>query len=105
MDYLGQSVYSGGNTSFVPAVHVMPLTATFLYACLILWSNFIQWTSSVQIRGADNCSGYKASNVQRSHSSLTADLTLMGTPCNVYGEDLGVLKFLAEWQTGMFEIS
>jgi hypothetical protein len=38
--------------------------------------------------------------VQRLESSLRADLTLVGTPCNVYGEDLQDLKFLAEWQTG-----
>jgi hypothetical protein len=39
--------------------------------------------------------------VQRSESSLTADLDLVGTPSNVFGEDLQDLKFLAEWQTGM----
>jgi alpha-glucosidase len=39
--------------------------------------------------------------VQRSESSLTADLTLVGTPCNIHGKDLLNLKFSAQWQTGM----
>jgi hypothetical protein len=59
----------------------------------------------VSLKRADSCSGYKASNVQRSDSSLTADLTLAGTACNIYGEDLKDLKFLAQWQTGMSRIS
>ncbi|KAF1835178.1 alpha/beta-glucosidase agdC [Decorospora gaudefroyi] len=77
----------------------MPVTLTLLHACFLLWTSFIQWTVSAPLKRPDSCPGYKASNVQRSDSSLTADLTLAGTPCNVYGEDLHDLKFLAEWQT------
>ena len=34
------------------------------------------------------CPGYKASRVQTTTSGLTADLTLAGKACNVYGADL-----------------
>jgi len=30
------------------------------------------------------CPGYKATNVQDTTSGLTADLTLAGSPCNMY---------------------
>ncbi|PYH46410.1 putative alpha-glucosidase [Aspergillus saccharolyticus JOP 1030-1] len=46
-----------------------------------------------------DCPGYKASNVKKDAGSLTADLTLAGTPCNSYGEDLKDLKLLVEYQT------
>jgi hypothetical protein len=31
-------------------------------------------------------------------------LTLAGTACNTYGQDLKDLKFLAQWQTGMIDL-
>lgn len=46
------------------------------------------------------CPGYKASNVLTSYSGLTADLTLAGTACNVYGTDLTDLTLTVEYQTG-----
>lgn len=49
-----------------------------------------------------HCPGYKASNVQQSANSLTADLALAGKACNTYGTDLENLKLLVEYQTGMF---
>ena len=49
----------------------------------------------------DECSGYAASNVQRTGSGLTADLNLVGDPCNVFGYDLGSLKLQVEYQTSM----
>ncbi|GLA54622.1 CAZyme family GH31 [Aspergillus niger] len=48
---------------------------------------------------SQSCPGYKASNVQKQARSLTADLTLAGTPCNSYGKDLEDLKLLVEYQT------
>jgi alpha-glucosidase len=48
----------------------------------------------------DDCPGYKASNVKRGCSSLTADLTLAGDACNVYGDDITDLKLLVEYHTG-----
>ncbi|QIW98810.1 hypothetical protein AMS68_004328 [Peltaster fructicola] len=47
----------------------------------------------------DSCPGYKASNVQQSDSGLTADLTLAGTACNVYGTDLTDLTLTVEYQS------
>lgn len=52
------------------------------------------------LKRADSCPGYMASNVQRADSKFTADLTLAGTECNIHGQDLKDLKFVAEWQTG-----
>lgn len=48
----------------------------------------------------EDCPGYKASNVEQSQTGLTADLTLAGEPCDVYGDDLPDLKLLVEHQTG-----
>ncbi|KAL3422797.1 glycosyl hydrolase family 31 protein [Phlyctema vagabunda] len=47
----------------------------------------------------DKCPGYKASNVQTSASGLTADLSLAGRACNVYGDDLLNLTLMVEYQT------
>ncbi|CAO2651810.1 Nn.00g000930.m01.CDS01 [Neocucurbitaria sp. VM-36] len=71
----------------------------FLQAAFLLWSSFLKWGSAVPLKRADSCPGYKASNVQRSDSRFTADLSLAGTECNLYGQDLQDLRFLAEWQT------
>ncbi|KAI0458204.1 hypothetical protein F5B21DRAFT_44316 [Xylaria acuta] len=50
----------------------------------------------------DDCPGYTASNVVESDGKLTADLTLAGTACNIYGTDLTDLKLLVEYQTGPY---
>ncbi|KAI2476772.1 Glycoside hydrolase family 31 protein [Pyrenophora tritici-repentis] len=47
----------------------------------------------------DNCTGYSASNVVMTDSSLTADLTLAGAACNLYSEDIKDLKLVVEYQT------
>jgi len=47
-----------------------------------------------------SCPGYKASNVIRSVAGLTADLTLAGPACNVFGTDLPHLLLAVEFQTG-----
>lgn len=47
-----------------------------------------------------DCPGYRASNVEETESGLTADLTLAGDACNIYGEDLESLKLVVEYQTG-----
>jgi alpha-glucosidase len=49
---------------------------------------------------ATACPGYMASNVVKTDSSLTADLTLAGPACNAYSEDIKNLKLLVEYQTG-----
>lgn len=47
-----------------------------------------------------DCPGYEASNVVKTDSSLTADLTLAGAACNAYSDDLTNLKLVVEYQTG-----
>jgi alpha-glucosidase len=47
----------------------------------------------------DDCPGYEASNVKKTDSSITADLTLAGDACDVYSADLKDLKLLVEYQT------
>ena len=44
------------------------------------------------------CPGYKAANVQKTEKGLTADLSLAGKPCNVYGNDIENLKLSVEFQ-------
>ncbi|KAF1927775.1 glycoside hydrolase family 31 protein [Didymella exigua CBS 183.55] len=74
-------------------------TTAFLQGLLLLGSYFPKWGNAVPLRRADDCPGYKASNVVRGENSITADLTLAGAACNLYSPDLTDLKFLAEWQT------
>ena len=80
----------------------MPATTTaFFQGLLLLGSYFFKWGAAVPFKRADDCPGYKASNVVHGDNSVTADLTLAGAACNLYSPDLTDLKFLAEWQTGM----
>jgi alpha-glucosidase len=46
----------------------------------------------------DSCPGYSAKNVKQTSSTLTADLVLAGTACNVYGPDLTSLKLQVEYE-------
>lgn len=46
------------------------------------------------------CPGYKASNVQTSATGLTADLSLAGKACDVYGTDLTNLTLEVSYDTG-----
>ncbi|KAE9375347.1 glycoside hydrolase family 31 protein [Stipitochalara longipes BDJ] len=46
-----------------------------------------------------SCPGYKASNIKTTGSSLTADLSLAGTACNVYGDDLTSLTLEVVYET------
>lgn len=46
------------------------------------------------------CPGYKASNVQTTDSGLTAELSLAGKACNVYGDDLKDLVLEVTYETG-----
>jgi alpha-glucosidase len=60
-----------------------------------------RYVSALQTRDADPnaCPGYAASNVVKTDSSLTADLTLAGNACNVYSDDIKDLKLVVEYQT------
>ncbi|KAI0384220.1 glycoside hydrolase family 31 protein [Hypomontagnella monticulosa] len=44
------------------------------------------------------CPGYKASNVKTTSNGITADLTLAGDACNVYGTDIESLSLVVEYQ-------
>jgi len=68
-----------------------------------LGSALIQWTQSAPLKRADQCPGYTASNVQKTTGGITADLTLAGGECNIYGKDLHDLKFEASYQTGKLQ--
>ncbi|KAL1867940.1 hypothetical protein VTK73DRAFT_3905 [Phialemonium thermophilum] len=46
-----------------------------------------------------HCPGYKASNVKTSATGLTADLSLAGSACNIYGTDLKNLKLEVTYET------
>lgn len=48
----------------------------------------------------DQCPGYTASNVHVTATGVTADLTLAGAACNVYGTDLPNLILQVTYQTG-----
>lgn len=49
-----------------------------------------------------SCPGYKALNIKTTSSSLTADLSLAGTACNAYGDDLKSLTLQVVYETGSF---
>lgn len=49
----------------------------------------------------DACPGYKAVNIQDDGSTLTADLTLAGKACNVFGTDIQQLKLEVAYETGL----
>lgn len=46
------------------------------------------------------CPGYKASNVKTSNNGLTAQLSLAGKACNVYGDDLKNLILEVTYENG-----
>ncbi|KAK5117469.1 hypothetical protein LTR85_008854 [Meristemomyces frigidus] len=47
----------------------------------------------------EECPGYKASNVQETNTGVTADLTLAGPVCSVYGNDIEELSLSVEYQS------
>lgn len=53
----------------------------------------------------DACPGYKASNVQKASGRLTADLTLAGDECSVYGSDIKDLRLLVEYQSSRLALN
>ena len=51
------------------------------------------------VNAQDVCPGYKASNVKRNAFGMTADLSLAGSACNVYGTDIDALSLKMEYQS------
>ncbi|KAJ3569944.1 hypothetical protein NPX13_g5907 [Xylaria arbuscula] len=65
-----------------------------------LFSSSVLASASLALAASiDDCPGYTASDVVESDGKLTADLSLAGTACDVYGTDLTDLKLLVEYQT------
>lgn len=66
------------------------------------WASVIIGTIASTVHGStiDDCLGYSASHVRRSSNGLVADLTLIGSPCNVYGNDIKNLKLQVDYQGG-----
>ncbi|KAF2098633.1 putative sucrase-isomaltase [Rhizodiscina lignyota] len=57
--------------------------------------------ASLAVSGSiDSCPGYVAGITGKSATSLTANLTLAGDACNVYGDDIRDLQLLVEYQSG-----
>lgn len=65
---------------------------------LVTLAAFVAGALAVSV---EDCPGYTASNVVDTDGTLTADLSLSGDACNIYGTDLPDLKLLVEYQTGM----
>lgn len=78
----------------------MSTFVTAMRTSFLLGVSLTQWTQSAPLKGADQCPGYTASNVQKTKGGITADLTLTGAECNIYGKDIHDLKFEASYQTG-----
>jgi hypothetical protein len=51
------------------------------------------------VNAQDVCPGYKASQLKETDGGISAVLTLAGTPCNVYGNDVDVLNLKVEYQS------
>ncbi len=85
--------------------HNMP-SRTLLKACLCagIVGAGIAAAELVDGDGASDplvaCPGYRLSNVETSWSGLTANLTLAGPACNVYGDDLEHLTLTVSYETG-----
>jgi hypothetical protein len=54
------------------------------------------------LKNISKCKGYKATNVRENQWGLTADLTLIGSGCGVYGDDLKKLALTVEYQSGEY---
>lgn len=85
-----------------------------IVAMMVLWKTalFAGLSSAAAIFYRDgaatdalaDCPGYNASNVRVTPSGVTADLTLAGAACNVYGTDLPDLILQVTYQTGKSQV-
>lgn len=67
-----------------------------------VWTSIVIGAIASTVHGStiEDCLGYSASHVSHSANGLVADLTLIGSPCNIYGNDLKSLKLQVEYQGG-----
>lgn len=57
--------------------------------------------TSVDSSVLDACPGYTASHVEVNGATLSADLALAGTECNVFGADIKRLSLKVVYETSM----
>jgi hypothetical protein len=84
---------------------VIAIAATMVYWKALLYAGLASAAAlfkkdNATAAGLDQCPGYKASNVRVTATGVTADLTLAGAACNVYGTDLPHLTLQVTYQTG-----
>lgn len=83
---------------------VIAIAATMVYWKALLYAGLASAAAlfkkdNATAAGLDQCPGYKASNVRVTATGVTADLTLAGAACNVYGTDLPHLTLQVTYQT------
>ncbi|KAF5359365.1 hypothetical protein D9756_003598 [Leucocoprinus leucothites] len=71
------------------------------WASLALWTTLLPLSFATNVDPAvlDACPGYQATNVKTDGGKLTADLTLAGQACNVFGQDLQALSLSVVYET------
>lgn len=60
----------------------------------------VESTVSLVSQDSTPCPGYTVSSIMHTSNTITANLKLAGTACNVNGTDLTNLQLLVEYQTG-----
>jgi hypothetical protein len=87
-----------------PAIMTILYVRNFLLALVAANQIATAATSALQLQqtsgSLSNCPGYSASKVHEDGDTITANLKLAGTACNVYGQDLTDLKLLVQYETG-----
>jgi len=79
---------------------IFPLGVGLALASTVAGAAISLRQSSDSERSVEGCPGYSASNVQTSGTGLTADLTLAGSACNVYGRDIQDLRLIVNYDNG-----
>ncbi|PTB71292.1 glycoside hydrolase family 31 protein [Trichoderma longibrachiatum ATCC 18648] len=83
---------------------VIAIAATMVYWKALLYAGLASGAAlfrkdNATAAGLDQCPGYRATNVRVTATGVTADLTLAGAACNVYGTDLPHLTLQVTYQT------
>lgn len=76
-----------------------------LFVLLAVLSHKYVVATDVDPAVLDACPGYSATNVKTDRTSLTADLTLAGEGCNVFGDDIPKLSLKVVYETRKFHPS
>lgn len=76
-----------------------PALLSWIFAIVVRATSVLDARDYPSDDALTSCPGYTASNVQTTASSLSADLTLAGPACNVYGDDLENLTLIVTYET------